>query len=253
MTGTRSRPDSVRPLRRDPGDGPSTIPPAADSPGPVRGPGATGHLTTCGARRTGFHRGGDLVRGRPAEPVLAPGRVPAPSGSVAGPPGAGLPERCDADSTHPCPGRSERNRLRSAAPDTEPRRRAVTSSTPTPSTGPQTSEDQPSAESARHRVDGAGPAAGEGTSPGAGSTGSPESGSAAASSAGGATDGVATDLAASAAEAERALAEAAKAAEEAVAEAHDDGQDAVKKGYDDARRAAEQAYEQSSSRADRAE
>jgi flagellar biosynthesis/type III secretory pathway protein FliH len=104
----------------------------------------------------------------------------------------------------------------------------VTSSTPTPSTGPRTSEDEPSG--ARHR-DAAVPTTDDATVTTPESTG--------------------PDLAASAAEAERALAEAAKAAEQAVAEAHDDGQDAVKKGYDDARRAAEQAYEQSSARADR--
>lgn len=120
----------------------------------------------------------------------------------------------------------------------------MTSSTPTPGTGPRTSEDQ--APEARHRDEGtaetgdAASTAQEPTSPGPGgpATTEPEAG---------------PDLAATAAEAERALAAAAKAAEQAVAEAHDDGQDAVKKGFDDARRAAEEAYEQSSSRTDREE
>jgi len=112
----------------------------------------------------------------------------------------------------------------------------VTSSTPTPATGPPTSEDQP----ARHRDEetAGAPTDRPGTAAEATDTAATEPG---------------PDLAATAAEAERALAAAAEAAEQAVAEAHDDGQDAVQKGFDDARRAAEEAYEQSSSRSERGE
>jgi ElaB/YqjD/DUF883 family membrane-anchored ribosome-binding protein len=139
----------------------------------------------------------------------------------------------------------------------------VTSSTPAPSTGPRTSEDQPSG--ARHRDEGTaattpgGPGAAVGASDaGAEATTSdlPTTGASAGSTTAGSTstthdeDAPDPDIARVAADAERALADAAKEAEQAVAEAHDDGQDAVRKNYDDARRAAAQAYEQSSARAD---
>jgi ketosteroid isomerase-like protein len=132
----------------------------------------------------------------------------------------------------------------------------VTSSTPTPSTGPRTSEDQPSG--ARHRDEGTAATPPEG--PGAAVSASDAGAEATTSDlpTTGATAGSTThdedapdpDIARVAADAERALADAAKEAEQAVAEAHDDGQDAVRKNYDDARRAAAQAYEQSSARAD---
>jgi hypothetical protein len=140
----------------------------------------------------------------------------------------------------------------------------VTSSTPTPSTGPRTSEDQPSG--ARHRDEGtaATTPGGPGSSAEAGTgshadeaitsdlptTGGATAGPSPASVTAHDTDAPDPGLARVAADAERALADAAKEAEKAVAEAHDDGQDAVRKNYDDARRAAEEAYEQSSARSD---
>ena len=147
-------------------------------------------------------------------------------------------------------GAVERNRLRCAVSDPEPRSRAVTSSTPTPSTGSRTSEDQPSG--AQHRDQG--PAATSATTsdvPAEATTSDlPTTGAGPAAARSGVReeDAPDPDLAKVAADAERALADAAKEAEKAVAEAHDDGQDAVRKNYDDARRAAEQAYEQSSAR-----
>ena len=135
----------------------------------------------------------------------------------------------------------------------------MTSSTPTPSTGPRTSEDQPSG--ARHRDEGTAATTSEGPGSSGEAVRASDAGSEATTSdlpTTGVTTGATThdedapdpDIARVAADAERALADAAKEAEQAVAEAHDDGQDAVRKNYDDARRAAAQAYEQSSARTD---
>ena len=122
----------------------------------------------------------------------------------------------------------------------------MTSSTPTPPSGPRTSEDRPSG--ARHRDGGADGSTPEG--PGGSVPGTDATSPSLPITTGQVAEDEGPDLAQVAAEAERALAAAAKEAEKAVAEAHDDGQDAVRRNYDDARRAAEEAYEQSSARTD---